>query len=132
MLDKSTLCRALGTHAWDLRGPIFVVGTARKITFQCARCDSVRIDTWAPSGAQLKRTYHREDDYSQFIKSNTRMDAREVVIEGAATRPEKEQHNESHSPRVRSLPTARNNKSRTHKRASKRRPKGRLLRAARS
>lgn len=81
MKRQQELCRALSNHAWEIVGPIVVLGDKRRITLHCARCDTWRNDTWArATGVTLARSYKHASAYKSFIKENKHADARIAIL----------------------------------------------------
>src|SRR5262245_1906700 len=95
------LCRALNTHAWQIRGPIVVLrDDSRRITLLCARCHTWRSDVWGRrNGAILTRYYKHDAEYKSFIQEHNNAEAR-VALLGQI----KETQSETNNTGVRSLP----------------------------
>ena len=88
-MRRYVLCRALSTHAWDLIGAIVVLkDNARRLTFVCARCGSVRQDKWRPNGVQLTRSYRHDKLYRSLLNEHDREGARALVVSEGKSRSE--------------------------------------------
>lgn len=81
MKNRAMICRALGGHAFDIRGPKVVVTDGVRITFYCSRCDSWRIDTWSADGRVIaRRSYQLADEYHKFVHEHNRAEARGSLL----------------------------------------------------
>jgi hypothetical protein len=76
------LCRALGTHAWTIVGPIVVLkADDRRITLHCDRCGTWRSDVWSRrNGAILTRYYKHDPAYKSFIHEHNHAEARGALL----------------------------------------------------
>jgi len=82
------LCRALGTHDWDVAPPLLIMpgGTVR-VTLQCERCGSVRADRWLHrTGAVDSRQYRYSQAYTGLLE-DTRDHARVGVMKSGKPQP---------------------------------------------
>lgn len=82
MARHPELCRALGTHAWNIMGPIVVLlDDNRRITLNCERCGTWRSDIWSRrNGAILSRHYKHDPAYKSFIHEHNHAEARGALL----------------------------------------------------
>jgi 16S rRNA U1498 N3-methylase RsmE len=68
-MRRAILCRALNTHAWVPIGNIVVLPhDERRVTFQCDRCDSIRIERWKQTGHRASPRYKRPKNYQDLLE----------------------------------------------------------------
>jgi len=97
--DEARLCRAFGTHAWRVAGPVVVLSASkRRVALQCARCASWRYDIWSTSGAIEGRGYDLQATYKDYLKDHKRDGARTDILSSS-----KEVQHEADHPRLRLL-----------------------------
>lgn len=109
-MRKYILCRALSGHAWEIVGAIAILTSdVRRITFQCARCGSLRADKWDPKGKQLTRTYQHEKLYRTLLDEQDRAGARALILSEGKT------YNETDNPRLRLVHGKRASRGKSHR-----------------
>jgi len=68
-MRRAILCRALNTHAWVPIGAIVVLPhDERRVTFQCDRCDSIRVERWKSNGKRATPRYKRPQSYQAILE----------------------------------------------------------------
>ena len=81
-------CRALGTHPWEISGPMLLLpGGVVRVSLVCPRCGSVRTDRWQErSGSIDGRTYQYTHAYETLLEQ-TRDGARKRVLTTGKPQP---------------------------------------------
>jgi hypothetical protein len=81
-MRRAILCRALNTHAWVPVGNIVVLPhDERRVTFQCDRCDSIRVERWKPNGRRAAPRYKRPQEYQNLLEEYDATLARSAYLD---------------------------------------------------
>jgi uncharacterized protein (UPF0128 family) len=89
------LCRATGTHAWAIVGPITITkDDRRRVTLRFGRCEAWRFDMWHPKHGGIEgRAYQLTEAYRDYLKDHKRDGARLDVMSSMKEVKEDERHN---------------------------------------
>jgi len=84
----TVLCRALGTHPWEIVPPILVLpGHTLRVALNCERCGSMKTQNWRQSGAIEGSGYYRYSKAYIALLEDTREAARKTVLSTTKTQP---------------------------------------------
>lgn len=122
------LCRALGPHALMPSGPLVVIPGGLLVTFECARCHTIRREKWGARYAYAGgRRYFHDKAYKEILAEYDRQGARAAWVSGAEkvqAPTTKEKADGRNAPRLRSVPGGKAQaRRRTVHAAQRKRPK---------